>query len=578
MGLAVSSTWVSGMSEKFLNSGSIFKCSICPTVKIQPREIMNHRTTFGGRTVLTTTTQMFVMTLGICPYSEIPPNQAGVTCIPRLLAGNWTKFSKHTAGGKNILIESSEFLCAASKAKGGDGRITVDTNAVNNVVQDRYALPVLTKIGDSPKVSDRKKPDKNTAGNVSNKTGGNAQSGKGESFERQKEDAVEEYPAVEDLYCPYDRKKEKCKSCKYLQSNSEHMESAQRGGSSKQPGVILRENYEAGYDVLGETRKYYVNPCRTIDEEYALFTRINCGNAAHHILSTKDVYEQDKLKFVLKLANFYGYDVNEAYNCIILPGLNAFEERNKTEFQVKFGKETDYEKRKFKYYSMRESGRQWHGGGHGKDFENEHNISCYAAQVTDLLYSYMKNETKQHCRIEEAYFEKDKERFIRIIHHVIDIVRKKLISFEVKPQNSLPFFVSADAYNYAFGARNIRLLVFRKRGEKIEVYKYMITRKNGITFPDERARREFDLSDSISRRRLIAFCEQIEIAYIDICNGRFTLPFSIRYKIEVNMKDISVSDYFKINISSVEAETAEFDKAADDGNIMKNRLLEMKGL
>lgn len=563
-------------SEKFLNSGSVFKCSLCPTVKIKPHEVTVHKINFGGKEVLTTTTQMLVISPGICPFSEIPPNQTGITCTPRLLAGNWTKFSKHTAGGKNILIESSEFICAASKLKGGDGRITVDTNEVNNVVQDKYTIPILDKMEIYKKNQDKRISNKGKT-NSSDKIVNNADEYKNKISDVEKTSAFEEYNAVEDLFCPYDSSKEKCRKCKYVECNSKYMESAMRIGSSKQSGVILRENYEENFHNLASTRIAYRSPFNTLNEEYALFRRINCGNAAHHILSTKDVYEQNKLKFVLKLANFYEYDVNESYNCIILPGLNACEERHKTEFQVKFGQETDYERRKFKYYSMHESGRQWHGGGHGKDFENDHNISCYATQVTNLLYSYMKNETKHHCRIDAEYYEEDKERFIKIIHHVIDIVRNKLILFEVEPQNSLPFFVSADAYNYAFRARNVRLLVFRKNKNNIEVYKYMIARRSGKTYLDERARKEFDITNNISKRKLVVFCEQIDIAYIDISMGEIALPFSITNIVKVNMKGIEVSDYFKINISSVESEVVDVENTTTNAKIMKNRLLEVKG-
>lgn len=533
---------------------------------------------------MTTSTQMSVISMGVCPFSEIPPNQTGITCIPRLIAGHWEKASKHTIGGKNLLIESSEFVCEASKLKGGDGRITAEIAPVIRSSQDSYMPQMLMSAGLMSKeeggssVADTKKKANEPSDNKhSDKKDSDNQNGEGVASEKNEDIAAKEKEDIraEDLYCPYDSSKDKCKNCKYVQTDDSHMLSAKKEGSSKQPGAILRENYEIGFDSLSATRKGYRNPCNSLIEEYDIFDRIGCGNQAHHILSTKDVYEQDKLRFVLKLANFYQYDVNEAYNCIILPAFHSKAERGKTEFQVSFGKASDFDKRFSKYYAMRISGRQWHGGGHGDDFENSQNISCYATEVTDLVYQCMRRESKRHCRIEEGRYEADKKEFIDRLHKTLDYVRKHLISFDMNPQSSLPFYVSRDAYEYAFKAANIRVLVFRKSKEGILTYKYMFTRRSGNTYPDERGVKNFDISNELSKKKLVVFCEQIDFAYIDSSKGRVKLPFSIKHVKNVDMRGIDVLTYFKTNISAVEAEIMDY--AESDGSVMRRRLMELKG-
>lgn len=535
-----------------------------------------HGVKVEGQRALTTSTQMTVITPGNCPFSEIPPNQTGITCIPRQIAGHWEKTSKHTVGGKNLLIESSEFVCEASKLKGGDGRITAEIIPVLRSAQDRYMPQMLVGAGlvaegtksssSSSASSSRKKEEKTNVGKDEGKL-------KAEKAQEETKEAQE--IREEDLYCPFDSTKDKCNNCRYAKTDDTHMLSAKKEGSSKQPGVILRENYEIEFEQLADTRKGYRRACTSIDEEYDIFARIGCGNQAHHILSTKDVYEQDKLKFVLKLANFYGYDVNEAYNCIVLPAYNSKAERVKNEFQVSFSKSSDFDKRSSKYYAMRISGRQWHGGGHGDDFENSQNISCYATEVTDLVYQCMRRESKDHCRVDEAYYESDKKEFIERLHKALDYVRGHLIAFDTNPQKSLPFYVSRDSYEYAFEVANIRVLVFRRCEKAVQAYKYMFTRKSGNTYPDERGVKDFDLTNELERKQLVAFCEQIDVAYMDYSKGKVQLPFTVTHTINVDMRGLDVLTYFKTNISAVEAEIIDFEES--DESVMRRRLMELKG-
>lgn len=567
------------MEDKILNMGCLFKCSACPTVRFKPIEISAHKVNVEKEPALTTSTQLIVETPGNCPYSPIPPNPSGMTCIPLTqIVGHWEKTSKHTIGGKNLLIQSSEFVCDMCKAKGGNGKITVCANGIVKTYQDSYSPRVLINSGilEGKKVVDsRTKNKSNISEPIEDKKKSKIKDEEQKTKELKEVDEEKSIETpIEDLYCPYDATKDKCKNCKYVKTDDTHMLSARNPGSSDDPGKILRNNYIEEYVLLENTRRGYKKKFQTYEEEVNMFDLIGCGNQAHHILSTKDVYEQDKLKFVLKLANFYDYKVNEAYNCILLPAYNAKSGRNKTDLHVSFGNSSDYDKRTTKYKSMRQSGRQWHGGGHGIDFENEHNISCYATEVTDLVYKYTKGMTKKHCRIEDKYYENDRKEFVERIHAALDEVREKLIAFSNNPQNSLPFYVSKDAYEYAFSVANIRVLVFAKSEKRIKVYKYNFVRRRGNTEPDERGVKEFDLETTLSVRRMIAFCEQIDIAYFDEYNGKVRLPFSVKNVIDVNMYGMDVKTFFKNNISQVEAEIFDFESS--DENVSERRKQEIK--
>ncbi len=564
------------MGEKLLNEGCTFKCSCCPAVVLKAQEIMNQKVKVEGKKALTTSSIMMVITPGFCPYSEIPPNPAGLNCVPRPINGRWEKASKHTIEGKNFIIESSEYVCLLSKAKGGNGRITVLKNPIKKSSQEIYVPPILVSSGIAAVNNDKSLDAKDDSVKENVKENNiDDKKEKSEKLKDNNDENAKEDVKEEDLYCPYDSTKDKCNNCRYVKAQDTHLLSEKVNSSNKTSAAILRSNYESDYTKLASTRKGYKNPCNSIEQEYGVFNEIGCGNQAHHILSVNDVFGQDRLKFVVKLANFYDYDINEAYNCIILPAYNARVDKKKNEYQAKFGEYSDFDKRASKYYAMRKSGRQWHGGGHNNDFENSHNISCYADEVTNRIYNSMKKENKNHCRIDEAYYEKDKKSFIEKLHRVLDLVRNHLILFEKNPQNSLPFYVSKDAYEYAFKSTNIRMLVFKKDDSRMMVYKFMFVRRGNKVSVDERGKKVFDVSKKIEKMMLVCFCEQIDVAYIDNSEGKVEIPFSINKTINVNMKNIELTDYFNNNISDVEAELIDCKEREE--SVLKRRLKEIKG-
>lgn len=551
------------LEEKFINAGSTFACSLCPAVLWRSIELSVHGVNFEGKKVLTSSAQLIRLTPGYCP--NLPQSMGAPNCVVTpSVPGKWINLSKHTAGGKHLLVESSKFYCLL-----GHGMIQVKINGVKREAQGICKPFLLSAAGlkqqKEKQDADQKAPNQKTP--AQGTTDGKKADALTNSSQKQNEKV--QSIGMEDLYCPYDSAKEKCKSCDYVKANDTHMESSRPANSQ-----ILRKNYEAAYQSLQDTRKYYANPYGTVEAEYALFEKLGYGNAAHHILSTKDVFErEEKVKFVLKLANFYKYDVNEAYNCMILPGIDAYGERNKSEFHVTFSGMSETEKRAFKYDAMRSSKRQWHGGGHGHDFENDQNISCYATEVTKLLYNYMRNEDKNHCRAEPARYEKDRERFLKRLHKVIDLVREKLISFEKNYKSSSPYYVSADAYYFAFCAVNKRILVFKKTEEGIEAYKYAVNKGNGRTSAEERGRRTFDPESRPYAKRLVLFCEQITVAYFDEVNGKIQLPFSIEHRICINTGGLyqqGYKDYFENNLASVLAEIAEMECSRQ--GVLKERL------
>lgn len=73
---------------------------------------------------------------------------------------------------------------------------------------------------------------------------------------------------------------------------------------------------------------------------------------------------------------------------------------------------------------------------------------------------------------------------------------------------------------------------------------------------------------------MIAFCEQIDIAYFDEYNGKVRLPFSVKNVIDVNMYGMDVKTFFKNNISQVEAEIFDFESS--DENVSERRKQEIK--
>lgn len=224
--------------------------------------------------------------------------------------------------------------------------------------------------------------------------------------------------------------------------------------------------------------------CDEIVQEYWTF-------AAHHILSTNQIFAT--FPALVKLANAYkervdgeedgdcvDFDINGGWNCIMLPSVTKWQKEPKEDDPEKEAARKKRQTRKknasaFDVMSL--VGLQWHLGNHGYELSEEEqkllkqqmpgigpavDLKNYADAVKELL---RKKETsmKTHrcCRNTVA----QKRAFLRWMMRLAQSIKATLCAFAADPKQSYPFYVSAEAYKFAFSIPvTTKIAVFRREG------------------------------------------------------------------------------------------------------------------
>ena len=207
--------------------------------------------------------------------------------------------------------------------------------------------------------------------------------------------------------------------------------------------------------------------------------------AAHHIISGNQIMmmedENKQLYYgiLVKLANYFGYDINNALNCIMLPT----NENN-------FGEKEDISKMANAYEVMWLMKRQWHVGGHQytlsketiktlvKYYEN-HPDDYKLSNDPNFFYNY-KNAMKAEMdkllikysrpRCWKKNYEMWKNKFINDMNEISIKVEKYLLNFKNNPKDSFPFFVSKVAVEYAYNLPRARKLIVVYSGDDGSIY------------------------------------------------------------------------------------------------------------
>lgn len=259
--------------------------------------------------------------------------------------------------------------------------------------------------------------------------------------------------------------------------------------------------------------------------------------AAHHMISGNQVLmmkdTQGNLLYgdIVKLANFFGYDVNNAFNCIMLPT----NENN-------FGQKEPLTKIANAYEVMWLMGRQWHVGGHEYNLSKDTLESLkgfydkypeqYPSPGDPMFFRNYKTAMKEEMdklqsgirdQCWKKNYERKREKFIASINNVSKNVEDKLLAFENNPRKSFPFFVSKVSVEYAYNIPSTsKIIVLFNEKNGITAKKYRVERymKNDLKIIfNEKGVLSFKSTDE-----LILFCENIMYFLID-GDVDYQLPF-----------------------------------------------------
>jgi len=254
----------------------------------------------------------------------------------------------------------------------------------------------------------------------------------------EKQNTLKEYKQnkeIEDILyatCNY-RNCPKAKNCQYLKTSYQLKES-----NESKNAKILRNNMGKDFFDL------YTKECRLIATTHREIYSI----VHHHIIPVNQCFKN--FPELIKLANYYNYDINNTLNGIYLPTMNEGYDKQPVEKKIRIA-----------FIAMEKLEKQWHKGGHiyqGKLNEIEKISKDIDEHLKDLKpfkdYKTSVDEYLQQFSIkifEERTCKANKEEaknFCNTMNHISKKIALRLQQFISKPSKSI--FVSKMSFYYAY--------------------------------------------------------------------------------------------------------------------------------
>ncbi len=558
------------MSKRILNkSNCVFYCPSSPLVKFNIHQINNN---VNDGTGITLTTQAQLSGVGNCAIQTAAAGGAPVPC-------NFQTSSAWISGieidkainNANLLNEDAKQICPICPT---------------SPIQIQFMIPpVLPTVLAMPSVvsfsNNDTTPENNNVqflgvsqeNNIDNILFQEESARNEKPISSSKSENNEVSPQLKECLCAYSNC-EKSSSCQYV--NTSELLSF----SSQKPSQLLRSNsiekYNKYYEMVSEKMKKY---------------QISWDEQAHHMISVKDGYAE--FPILVKLGNYFGYDINCQENCCFLP---AFERKEG------FGKYTEHLKKARAYDVMKASGMQWHVSHHDRlvqvpdpilikypELQNaaqDGGLKTYKDLIVEKLRIFMQ-ECQQRFEticISENY-EEHQAWFLKKMHGLSREIEERLHAFKQRGRNSFPYFVSPEAFRFAYEIpRSGKVILIYKTQTQWVLQRYQF--KNTVRDPDI----QLDLTEnerfSIAERHrpetvrsIILNCENVSCFLVRDDTHSFKLPFSYH----VHMQYISQSDCSEFSIKNhFAAMLAELSELGEDEYIspqlMKKERLKECGL
>lgn len=475
----------------FLTERTKFSCTASPAVNfnVSAGGKVEHK----GAKVLTTSAKLSGM--GICPILTLAAQGVQQPCKFQQTA--WMNFDfTRKANGKNLLTDKSFCNCPVGSA------VKVLTSVAMRFVTGNFSahsalsitLPAVEKNISEQKNSavDEKKfsiAEKNFSSNKKIVQENNA------TFENK---PVEKNYNLKCLNC--DRKE-----CKYRLESFGALSDEVKNDSSK-----LEKNY----------LKYLATTKNFSSADLAYKNSLEFPNfwsyQAHHVISGNQVFKQ--VPEVVKVANLCKYDINCAENCIMLPSRREGH-----------GNLSELSKSASAFDVMSVTGMQWHLGTHSYSFNLEE-IQEMKKQIEQRtgkpgkVKTYAELLTVELKKIKFAGDEKIcPAQFITRMNKLSARVREKLAAFGENPASSYPYYVSREAYLFAFKVPRLRkFIAVRKNadGLNLKLYKTVGTGDN-ISL-----KKDFSSNDA---SEIIKFCGNVQHFILLGDTSENDLPFASEF-------------------------------------------------
>lgn len=266
--------------------------------------------------------------------------------------------------------------------------------------------------------------------------------------------------------------------------------------------------------------------------------QISWNNQAHHIISINAAYCQ--YPELVKLGNYFGYDINCSENCYFLPCWKSGDG---------YGQKKSHFKKAQAYEVMKASGLQWHVGQHLYSISLPENIlnkypelktlDCYNDRINKDVKKIIAdcNQRFNGICLEENYDE-HKKWFIQQMNSLSGQIEEYLDLFGETAKNSFPYFVSLEALRYAYEVpRSGKAVLIYKTETKWILKRYHYT--NYLKDSDVKLElNEYKMLEVTENHRdetikkIILFCENVTCFLVIDETMKFRLPFNYKVRLQ----------------------------------------------
>lgn len=512
------------MVSKVLTEACRFTCRANPSLAISAKDPMSNNYRDSKRNILTEKSKCHVQTPLTCPILTAQSGgNAPIPCdLNEVIDVSWLKTNeKVKVKGHRVLTSDSKGIC------GHGGGIIVPVlpsgiTKITPVIGVSAVLPGDNASGND-KVNNRFDTQETVENSIEDTVGANNAENK--DVEIQNDVSSSDKPEKEVVYASYCR-------CDY--ANCDERENCDYYKTQifiENDSLKLSNNFKS--ERSEEWNSYYSKH----NEKKAMSSEGGWRIAAHHMISGNQVLmmkdSQGNLLYgdIVKLANYFGYDVNNAINCIMLPTNES-----------NFGQKEPVTKIANAYEVMWLMGRQWHVGGHEYNLSKDtldnlkdyylNNPDQYPTPGDPMFFKNYKTAMKEEMdKIQSGIrdqcwkknYKSKREKFIASLNKVSRNVEEKLKAFETNPRKSFPFFVSKVSVEYAYNIPATSKIVVIYNGKSgLTAKKYRVERymKNDLKIIfNEKGEMIVD-DDS----ELIRFCENIMYFLVDD-KSDYLLPF-----------------------------------------------------
>lgn len=411
------------MNNTYLNKNVKFQCQCGNAVWFKPQS-GDMKVKINGAEVLLDNCSLSLIggpKPGQCNLFIDPSTGVPASCAAVSLSGTWNNNVGVNVSGKGVLSSACSIMCPRNGSikpfKPTILSLNVDdeakTQSANTATQGE-----ITKNETDIGAADNKQLHNQTLEEASDTN---------DNIVEVTEKSIDE---VEFALCDY-KNCDKANKCEYLKTAHTLNET----NESKNAADLKTNMGQDSFDL-------YAGECGAIAT--SLYDSYMYSIAHHHIVPVNQCF---KLFFeIVKLANYYHYNINKAENGICLPTMN-----------IGYDKQPFELRRKIAFNAMEILGKQWHKGGHKYSCKISAEIDSllptpflnYKDAVDKELISYsIKLNEEIKCRTDN--YERQAEEFTHIMDHLCEKVAKKLRRFEDDPKKSYPFYISKLAYYYAF--------------------------------------------------------------------------------------------------------------------------------